>query len=64
MPCRNGRLTSKNIDTRISFYSHNTHLLAPKTKSSFRRLKRGIQDFHMSYVLAPAVKATENVVGV
>ena len=27
-------------------------------------LKRGIQDFHMNYVLAPAVKATNNAVGV
>ena len=38
-------------DTRISFYSRNTHLLPPKPKSSFRHLKRGIQDFHMNYVL-------------
>ena len=33
------------IDTRISFYSRNTHLLPPKPSSSFRHLKRGIQDF-------------------
>ena len=32
----------KIIDTRISFYSRNTHLLPPKPKSSFRHLKRGI----------------------
>ena len=44
----------KIIDTRISFYSRITHLLPPKTKSSFRHLKRGIQDFHMNYVLVPA----------
>ena len=33
-----------------------------KPKSSFRHLKRGIQDFHMSYVLVPADKAANNVV--
>ena len=46
----------KIIDTR------NTHLLPPKPKSSFRHLKRGIQDFHMHYVLVPADKAANNVV--
>ena len=46
----------KIIDTR------NTHLLPPKPKSSFRHLKRGIQDFHMNYVLVPADKAANNVV--
>ena len=50
------------IDTRISFYSRNTHLLPPKPKSSFCHLKRGIQDFHMNYVLVPADKAANNVV--
>ena len=52
----------KIINTRISFYSLNTHLLPPKPKSSFRHLKRGIQDFHMNYVLVPADKAANNVV--
>ena len=52
----------KIIDTRISFYSRNTHLLPPKPRSSFRHLKRGIQDFHMNYVLVPADKAANNVV--
>ena len=52
----------KIIDTRISFYSRNTHLLPPKPKSSFRHLKQGIQDFHMNYVLVPADKAANNVV--
>ena len=47
--------------TCISFYSRNT-LLPPKPKSSFRHLKRGIQDFHMKYVLVPADKAANNVV--
>ena len=32
----------KIIDTRISFYSPNTHHLPPKPKSSFPHLKRGI----------------------
>ena len=35
----------KIIDTRISFYSRNAHLLPPKPKSSFRHLKRGTQGF-------------------
>ena len=52
----------KIIDTRISFYSHNTHLLPPKPKSSFRHLKQGILDFHMNYVWVPADKAANNVV--
>ena len=52
----------KIIDTRFSFYSCNTHLLPPKPKSSFRHLKRGIQDFHMNYGLVPADKAGNNVV--
>ena len=51
----------KIIDTRISFNSRNTHLLSPKTKSSFRHLKRGIQDFHMNYVLVPADKVANTV---
>ena len=50
------------MDTRISFYSRNTHLLPPKPKSSFRHLKRAIKDFHMNYVLIPADKAGNNVV--
>ena len=52
----------KIIDTRISFCSRNTHLLPPKPKSSFRHLKRGIQDFHINYVLVQADKAANNVV--
>ena len=52
----------KIIDTRISISSRNTHRLPPKPKSSFRHLKRGIQDFHMNYVLVPADKAANNVV--
>ena len=52
----------KIIDTRISFYSRNTHLLPPTPKSSFPHLKRGIQDFHMNNFLVPADKAANNVV--
>ena len=52
----------KIIVTRISFYSHNTHILPHKPKSSFGHLKRGIQDFHWNYVLVPADKAANNVV--
>ena len=54
----------KIIDNCISFYSRDTHLLTPKPKSSFRHLKRGIQDFHMNYVLVPADKAANNVVAI
>ena len=50
------------IDTRISFYSHNTHFLPPKPKSSFLHLNRCIQDFHRNYVLVPADKAGNDVV--
>ena len=52
----------KIIDTLISLYSHKTHLLPPKSKSSFCHLKRSIQDFHMNFVLVPAYKAANNVV--
>ena len=52
----------KIIDTRISFDSCNTHLLPHKPKSFFRHIKRGIQDFHMNYVLVPIDKAANNVV--
>ena len=52
----------KIIDTRISFCFRNTHLLPPKPKSSFRHLKRGIQDFHINYVLVQADKSANNVV--
>ena len=45
---------------KLLIYSHNTHLLPPK--SSFRHLKRGIQDFHMNYVLIPSDQAANNVV--
>ena len=50
------------VDKRIKFYSHNTNLLPPKPKSSFRHLKQGIQGFHRKYVFVPADKAANNVV--
>ena len=50
------------VDKRIKCYSQNTHLLPPKTNSSFRHLKQGIQEFHRKYVLVPADKAANNVV--
>ena len=46
------------VDKRIKFYSHNTNLLPPKPKSSFRH----IQEFHRKYVLVPADKAVNNIV--
>ena len=52
----------KIIDTRISFYSRNTHILPSKPISSFRHLKRGIQNFHMNYVLVQADKGADNIV--
>ena len=52
----------KIIDTPISFYFLNTHLLPPKPEYSFRHLKRDVQDFHMNYLLVPADKAADNVV--
>ena len=45
-----------------TFYSHNTNLLPPKPKSSFRHLKQDIQEFHRKYVLVPADKATNIIV--
>ena len=47
MPWRNGKST---------FLKLLIHLLHPKPKSSFHNLKRGIQDFHMNFVLVPADK--------
>ena len=50
------------VDKRIKFFSHNTNLLPPKPKSSFRHLKQGIQEFHGKNVLVPADKAVNNIV--
>ena len=51
----------KIIDGRISFYCNNLDLLPPKPKFTFRHLKKGIQEFHRKFVLAPADKAANNV---
>ena len=51
----------KIIDGRISFYCNNLDLLPPKSKFTFRHLKKVIQEFHRSFVLAPADKAANNV---
>ena len=65
MPWRDGRLTFlKLLILVFHFYSRNTHLLPHKPKSSFRHLKRGIQDFHMNYILVPADKAAYNGIAV
>ena len=50
------------VDKRLKFYSHNTNLLPPKPKSSFRHLKQCIQEFHRKYVLVPADKAANKIV--
>ena len=52
------------IDIRIRFYSHNYNLLSLKPKSTFRRLKLGIQEFHRKYVSVPADKAANNFIAV
>ena len=52
----------KIIDGRISFYCNNLDLLPPKPKFTFQHLKKGIQEFHRKFVLAPADKAANNVV--
>ena len=52
----------KIIDRRTSFYCKNLDLLPPKPKFTFRHLKKGIQEFHRRFVLAPADKAANNVV--
>ena len=52
----------KIIDGRISFYCNILDLLPPKSKFTFRNLKKGIQEFHGRFALAPADKAANNVV--
>ena len=43
----------KIIDGRISFYCNNLDLLPPKPKFTFRRLKKGIQEFHRRFGFCP-----------
>ena len=52
----------KTIGGRISFYCNNLDLLPTKPKFTSRHLKKGIQEFHRRFVLAPADKAANNVV--
>ena len=52
----------KIIDSKISFYCNNLDLLPPKPKFNFRNLKKGVQEFHRKFALAPADKAANNVV--
>ena len=52
----------KFIDSRILFYCNNLDLLPSKPKFAFRNLKKGDQEFHGMFVLAPADKAANNVV--
>ena len=52
----------KIIDGRISFYCNDVEIRPPKPKFNFRHLKKGIQEFHRRFVLAPADKAANNVV--
>ena len=57
MPWRNGRLTFLKLLILVFHFTLIIHIFCP-----FRHLKRGIQDFHMNYVLVPADKAANNVV--
>ena len=52
----------KIIDGRISIYCNNLDLQPPIPKFTFRNLKKRIQEFHITFVLAPAGKAANNVV--
>ena len=52
----------KIIDGTISFYCNNLDLFLPKPKFLFRNLKKGVQEFHRRYILAPADKTANNVV--
>ena len=47
----------KIIDGRMSFYCNNFDFLPYKPKFTFRHLKKGIQEFHRRFVLAPTDKA-------
>ena len=51
-----------NIIEKKSFNSSNLNLLPPTPKLSFRHLKKGIQRFHETFVLASADKAGNNSV--
>ena len=42
--------------------TNNFDLLPPKLRFTFRNMKKGIQEFHREFDLAPADKAANNVV--
>ena len=46
----------KVIDAHVSFYSRSARILPPGPGSSFGRLGRGGQGFHINYVSVPADK--------
>ena len=50
------------IDSRIKFYSSNTHLLPPKPRFTLRHLKKDVSAFHSKFVLVPADKAANNII--
>ena len=60
---RNGRLTFLKLLILVFHFTLVIHIFCPLNLNLlFRYLKRGIQDFHMNYVLVPADKAANNVV--
>ena len=64
--CKRETKYFKITDGRTSFYCNNLDLLhvPHKPKVTFIHLKKGIQEFHRRFVLAPADKAANNVVAV
>ena len=62
MPRRNGRLTFLKLFILIFHFTLIIHIFYPLNLIFFQHLKRGIQDFHMNYVLVPVDKAANNVV--
>ena len=50
----------KIFDGRISFYCNNLDLLPPQPIFTFRHLKKGVQEFHRLFVIAPVDKAANN----
>lgn len=50
------------IEKRIKFYESNVHLLPQKPNLTARYLRNSISKFHSKFVLAPADKASNNVI--
>ena len=46
----------KIIDGRISFNCNNLDFLPPRSKFTFRHLKKGIQEFHRRFVLPRQIR--------